>query len=264
MLPITEPDLYVWGHTSRLAPSEGELARLAVQAGAFLALHTLRPAPTPQPPDHRSPGMPLTVEGGWLLHRGWRRILPHPTTPAPGAFEPRAVARRLAPARPAEIRQLLDRATRSALGRDLVAVPDGVALALTDHLHVPDSFWGYLAQGWIQSVAGPSHLVRDYLPALHSSIADSYRRAVDWLCREIGGGVTELEPVREALTTRTPGDLWDVRAVLRYDKLPSDTPTASEVTTHRVLLARLVILYWAALESGDTHLTDLVDTQIRR
>jgi hypothetical protein len=249
-------DLHLWDHTSTpLRPSKGELARLGVQAGRYLALHTLRPTPAPQPPRSPRPGE-IASPDGWVQLRGWQKILPHPDDhPAPGAFPPEAIGRRLSPPLPAEIRRLLRKTARDLHTQPWDTLPDGVALALDDGRPLPDSYWAYLGQGWAQSITGaPASALR--LPPLHDSITAAYRDARTWLHREITD-TSKLAPVAEALTTPTPGslpDLVEARALLEYDR---PGPVGPSARPHRIMLARLVSLYWTALETGDTPIIDL-------
>ncbi|MFI5808934.1 hypothetical protein [Streptomyces sp. NPDC051561] len=245
-------DLDLWG-TGPLGPTAAELARLAAHTGHYLALHTLRPTPTPQPP-RNPPLQSIATDDGWIQWAGWRKIQPHPGRPAPGAFTPSAVGRRLT--LPAEIRQLLRKTMRNLHTHPLwETVPDGVALALTDELPVPDSYWPHLAQGWAQSLTdAPASALR--LPPFHDSTTRAYHHARTWLHRELTDGADELTPVANALTTPTPGgpaELLDVRALLAYDR------AANALTrTERIMLARLVTLYWTALDLHH-HDADLLD-----
>ncbi|WP_030574762.1 hypothetical protein [Streptomyces aureocirculatus] len=249
-------DLNLWG-TGPLDPAE--LARLAAHAGHYLALHTLRPTPTPHPP-HNPPFQSIATDDGWIQRAGWRKIQPHPSRPAPGALAPSAVSRRLT--RPAEIRKLLRKTMRDLRIDPLFdTVPDGVALALTDDRPVPDSYWAYLAQEWAQSITGaPDSILR--LPPFHDSTTRAYRHARIWLHREIAEGADELTPVAEALTTPGgPADLMDVRVLLAYDR-----PAHAQSRTERIMLARLVTLYWTALDlhHHDTPLLDLLSDRLGR
>ncbi|MFJ2746213.1 hypothetical protein ACIO3O_41870 [Streptomyces sp. NPDC087440] len=251
-------DLDLWG-TGPQGPATADLARLAAHTGHFLALHTLRPTPAPHPP-HTPSLQSIATDDGWIQRAGWRRILPHPGRPAPGALTPSAVGRRLH--LPTEVRQLLRKATRDQHTDRWGTVPDGVALALTDARPVPDSYWTHLAQGWAQSLTdAPASALR--LPPFHDSTTRAYRNANAWLHREIAEGADELTSVAEALTAPASGstaDLLNVRAALAYD-LPRNAPSREE----RVMLARLVTLYWAALDlhHPDTPLLDLLTDRPR-
>ncbi|MFE5841987.1 hypothetical protein ACFQ7N_10110 [Streptomyces niveus] len=243
-------------------PARWEIARLAVDAGDFLARYTRRPTPSDTPPT----GGGLVVDGwlrangtggglvvdGWLRADGWK-----PITPADGGarvispVDPEAVARRLtSTTAPAGVRQILEKVVRMLHYPD--DLPDGVTLAVAaaPH-HLPDWWWGYVSGGWAATLTGtPGQILMVRMPEVPDS-RDAYdlRDAMRWLHAQ-----PELGTVRAAFATDDPEEAENALPDLRYD-----LPQAGDLHT-RIVLGRLLYLYRRALVHRDQPVTDLVTT----
>ncbi|MFD7663555.1 hypothetical protein [Streptomyces sp. NPDC059788] len=259
--PEMHPALVRWGYVEPCpglrAPAKWETARLAVQAGDYLAQHTNRPTPSENPPAHKggSPAPSPLVAYGWVRARGWRRIVPAHGQQSLAAMDPATVARRITAASqsalPAALRGLVDRTVR-ILRHDLADLPDGVALTLSQ-VTLPDEWWAYLSSGWLSTLTGaPGHSIMLPLPPVHQDPYDRYLAdAMRWLDDE---DRVDLDPVKEAFAARTPvapALVVEAMAALRYD-----TPGIHDRPT-RTALARLLSLYSTGLCSDDQELIDL-------
>ncbi|MBD2829903.1 hypothetical protein ID875_21305 [Streptomyces globisporus] len=127
--------LTLWGYTDSSAPeaarpADWERARLGLQAGRFLALHTRRPGSSPHRPTELPSGTDPRVQDGWICLKGWRRIVGR--TQGPVRLDPDVVAGRMVgrsvSATATGLRQLLDNTAR--LLRYPEGLPDGVALSI--------------------------------------------------------------------------------------------------------------------------------------
>lgn len=230
-------------------PPLWEMARLAVDAGDFLARYTRRPTPSDTPPQTRRRDL---VVDGWLRAGGWK-----PITPADGGtrvispVDPEAVARRMtSTAAPAGLRQILERAVSILHYPD--DLPDGVALAVAaEPHHLPDGWWGYVSGGWAATITGtPGQSLMIRMPEVPDS-RDAYdlRDAMRWLHAQ-----PELGTVRAAFATDDPEEAENALPDLRYD-----LPHAGDLHI-RIVLARLLYLYRRALVHRDQPVSDLVTT----
>ncbi|WP_399554040.1 hypothetical protein [Streptomyces anulatus] len=246
------PSLTVWGYTDSSdprapRPAPWELARLAVQAGHFLAMHTRRPEPSPEPPKG-APGGAL-VHDGWVNFRGWQQIVPCPAAQAPGPVDPELVARRMTSSPSAtatNLRQLFERTARALRYPD--DLPDGVALTIGAPM-LTDEWWGYVRSGWLATLtgAGVQSAVRP-LPEVPDGWPARYlKEAMEWMTTQ-----SDLDEVRHAFHQMQPRTARDAVALLGYDR--ADLPDREM----RTVLARLLSLYAGALTRGDQEVIGLV------
>ncbi|MFF8786701.1 hypothetical protein [Streptomyces sp. NPDC015125] len=248
--PALYPALTLWGYSGDSCrdaprPARWETARLAVQAGHFLALHTRRPAPAPEPP--ADPDLRDTIVGGWVRLRGWQPIVPCPLPQAPGAVAPDVVARRFVSnpsAMPGALRQLIERTVRALHHPD--DLPDGVALAIGVPRQ-PEEWWGYAMSGWLATLTGFEG--QSAMRPVPEAPGDRWdlERAMEWLASQ-----PDLDQVRKAFKTSRPEVVKDAVSSLGYDN-----PSLSDLPT-RIVLARLLSLYEVALRRGDKPVIDLV------
>ncbi|MFE7485520.1 hypothetical protein [Streptomyces sp. NPDC057552] len=254
--PSLHPALTLWGYTPDPRPGvpdteDWETARLAFQAGHYLALRTLRPEPGPGPQKNRTlqeyqEQGPLS--NGWLLSRTrWRPILPSPHPPGPGAVEPAQVVKRLTAANASPgLRQLLQQVVRT--DRRSERVSDGVAVTLALP-SLPLQWMLSLRSGWVTTITGhPGPFWADKLPDPPGRFdRRNLETAMEWLTQQPG-----LGGVREAFHANRPD--WARAAVssLRYE-----APTAPDLP-ERITLARLLYLYEVALRLDDQPVIELV------
>ncbi|MFI1226091.1 MULTISPECIES: hypothetical protein [unclassified Streptomyces] len=250
------PSLTLWGYTDESPPrlrrpAQWEMARLAVQAGHFLAMHTRRPEPSPEPPAFTEALGNDLVRDGWINFRGWQRIAPCPRPQAPSPVAPDAVARRMVSspgAMATNLRQLLDRTARALRYPD--DLPDGVALAIGAP-GLTAEWWGYLQSGWLATLtgAGVQSALRP-LPVVPEGWEARYlEQAMEWLADQ-----PDLGDVRRAFHQSRPQAAQDTVDLLRYDR---DRPDLQDRET-RTVLARLLSLYAVALRRGDDPVIGLV------
>ncbi|MFB7918934.1 hypothetical protein [Streptomyces sp. NPDC056061] len=255
--PELSPALTLWGYSSDSClerPKEWELARLALQAGDYLAQYTDRPTPADAPPKNPEPDgraiHPLVADG-YVRVRGWEPIAPCESR-GHSNLDPVVIARRMESnprAIPTAVRQLLERVTRVQHHTD---VPDGVALALGVH-NLPDMWWGYVKNGWLSALAGkPGHSLLFHLPPVPHKTPGLARRqmaeAMTWLADQPG-----LREVRDAFHNPQPDDVIDdALHVLHHN-----TPTVGDLAA-RTQLARLLTLYNSAVGCRDLPLIQMV------
>ncbi|MFJ2225642.1 hypothetical protein ACIOFY_37070 [Streptomyces anulatus] len=245
------PALTVWGYTDSSAPraerpAQWELARLAVQAGHFLAMHTRRPEPSPEPPADGSDVGP--VRDGWVNIRGWRRIVPCSAPQGPSPLDATLVARRMTSSPSAvatNLRQLFERTARAL--RYPEDLPDGVALAIGAPM-LSNEWWGHVQSGWQATLTGAGQGSVRPLPAVPEGWSARYlEQAMTWLVEQ-----SDLVEVRDAFHQVRPRVAREALDLLGYDR-----PDLSDRET-RTVLARLLSLYAGALSSGDQEVIGLV------
>ncbi|MFI1532148.1 hypothetical protein [Streptomyces griseus] len=223
------------------------MARLAVQAGHFLALHTRRPEPSPTPPegDGSNAG---PVRDGWVNIRGWRRIVPCSAPQGPSPLDPVLVARRMTSSPSAvasNLRQLFERAARPL--RTPEDLPDGAALTIGASI-LPNEWWGHVQDGWRAALTGVEQGSVRPLPAVPEGwSARDLEQAVTWLAEQ-----TDLGEVWAALQQTRPRVAREALDLLGYDR-----PDLPDCET-RTVVARLLSLYAGALSRGDQEVIGLV------
>ncbi|MCC3765990.1 hypothetical protein [Streptomyces sp. UNOC14_S4] len=222
------------------------MARLAVQAGDFLAQHTKRPTPSDEPPNDTNTKSILV--DGWVRTPRWRPIVPTHGRPSLAAMDPEAVLRRAtSAAAPSTLRGLLERAVRILHAQ--YDIPDGVALTLGVS-NLPDAWWTYLTSGWLATITGaPGQSLMLPLPPVPTN-RYGLTNAIQWL-----QGYDDLQVVRDAFRVRAqePGAqsvVDDALYALRYNE-----PTSNREA--RTILARLLSLHIRALQIGDESVIDL-------
>ncbi|KAB7835741.1 hypothetical protein [Streptomyces mobaraensis] len=257
----SHPALTLWGYTptscrSVRTPAPWEVARLAVQAGDFLAQHTKRPTPSPRPPRYSDRSIdtraqtPLYADG-WVLTHTWQKIAQTGRPASPAAVEPDVVARRISSgAAASSLRNLIDRAFR--ILREPSDAPDGVVLTVeVEHL-LPDDWWTYLSGGWLASVTGaPGQSALAPLPPAPSK--RELKDVIDFL-----HGIEESQDrqvIRDALCVRAHErgaheKVADALSTLRHEAPLNDRHD-------RTIAARLLSLHPMALEVGDESVLDL-------
>ncbi|MFH8439346.1 hypothetical protein ACH4A3_29495 [Streptomyces sp. NPDC018007] len=260
------PSLTLWGCTDSSLPgaqppAPWEMARLGVQAGHFLGMHTRRPKSSPLRPYGVPEGTEGRVRDGWICYRGWRRIVGRPSPQARNPVDPSVVVRRLTSshntgALASGLRQLIDDAARALRYPD--DLPAGVAITLGAPQVVGDDWWGHVIRGWLSTVTDTrtSSLPVTPLPLPGpptGSRARYLREAMEWLAEQPG-----LAEVRAAFLQDEPDPALEAVGVLGYDH-PGLTGREQ-----RIVLARLLSLYSAALTHGcrDQEVIDLV-TRLR-
>lgn len=258
-MPEIHSALVLWGYAEpdpdARTPAAWERARLAVQAGDFLAQHTKRPTPSAQPPTHeerRTAAQSLVVDG-WVQVHGWRPIVPTAGPRSLAAVDSESVVRRMVAgpsAAPAALRRLIDRAVR--ILHHPAGLPDGVALTL-GVTQLPDDWWTYLSSGWLATLTGAEgQSIMLPLPAVQLEAYDHRRltEAMRWL--QEGDDLHAAQAVFDSRTPVAQHLMEDAMTALRYD-VPgiNDRPT-------RVQMARLLRLYASALDYGDQPVIDLV------
>ncbi|MFB6906888.1 hypothetical protein ACFCWB_21730 [Streptomyces bacillaris] len=249
------PALNLWGYGPDSCPdaprlADWEEARLAVEAGSWLGLHTRRPPASPEPPGPAEPGEHMRrgpLVNGWLsTYSGWRPIVREAGLPGgPAAVDAQAVADRLTATSHAGLRVLVEGIVRKQHYPD--DLPHGVALFLACPL-LPDQWRPFMRDGWVAALTRHRPLATGRLPKVPNTYSRrDLRKVMEWLERQPG-----LDDVRDAFTGTGPQPPREAAYCLRYeDHGVADRP-------ERVALARLLHLYEWALHHRDQPLIDLV------